>query len=159
MRTMMTMIAMLVFTAACAEAHDIYSELMGRLGESCCNETDCRPANYRVTAAGVEMLLDDEWVRVPNEVIQYRTLHGDTGETHGGHWCGTMYHSFEKLHPDSRRRLRARQQGTRRAGRHPFHTPANWARTYRSVRRFLFIGRIASQPERPQPLSLFARRL
>jgi len=100
MRTMMTMIAMLVFTAACAEAHDIYSELMGRLGESCCNETDCRPANYRVTAAGVEMLLDDEWVRVPNEVIQYRTLHGDTGKTNGGHWCGTMYHSFEKLHPD-----------------------------------------------------------
>src|SRR6516165_8087176 len=64
MRTMMTMIAMLVFTAACAEAHDIYSELMGRLGESCCNETDCRPANYRVTAAGVEMLLDGEWVHL-----------------------------------------------------------------------------------------------
>ena len=100
MRTLM-MVATLIFAAACAEAHDIYSGLKDHRGQfDCCHETDCRPAHYRVTAAGVEMLLGDEWVRVPNEVIQYRTLHGDTGETHGGHWCGTMYHSFEKLHPD-----------------------------------------------------------
>jgi len=44
--------------------------------------------HYRITTAGVEMLLDDEWIGVPNEVIQYRSLDGDTGETHGGHWCG-----------------------------------------------------------------------
>jgi hypothetical protein len=76
----------------CAEGHDIYSGLMDRLGESsCCNEMDCRPAHYRVTSAGVEMLLDDEWVRVPNDVIQYRSLAGDTGETRGGHWCGVTY--------------------------------------------------------------------
>jgi hypothetical protein len=97
---MATTIIILILTATYTQGHDIYSELMGRAGESCCNETDCRPANYRVTAVGVEMLLDDEWVRVPNEVIQYRTLHGDTGETGGGHWCGTTYQSFEKLHPD-----------------------------------------------------------
>src|SRR5262252_8971120 len=55
--------------------NDIYSGLMDHFGESsCCNETDCRPAHYRVTAAGVDMLLDDEWVRVPNNVIQYRRL-------------------------------------------------------------------------------------
>ena len=101
MRTIVTMITMLILTVTCTEGHDIYTGLKDRLGESsCCNETDCRPAHYRVTATGVDMLLDDEWVRVPNEVIQYRTLHGDTGETHGGHWCGTMYQSFEKLHPD-----------------------------------------------------------
>src|SRR5262245_46164924 len=88
MRTLM-MIAMLILAAKCAQAHDIYTGLKDHLGEtSCCNETDCRPAHYRVTAAGVDMLLDDEWVRVPNEVIQYRALHGDTGETRGGHWCG-----------------------------------------------------------------------
>jgi hypothetical protein len=34
------------------------------------------------------MLLDDEWIHVPNDVIQYRSLDGDTGETGGGHWCG-----------------------------------------------------------------------
>jgi len=46
------------------------------------------------------MLLDDEWVRVPNEIIQYRRLDGDTGETEGGHWCGvTSLQSYE-LHPD-----------------------------------------------------------
>ena len=60
------MIAMLILSVPCAEGHDIYSGLMDRLGESsCCNEMDCRPAHYRVTSAGVEMLLDDEWVGVP----------------------------------------------------------------------------------------------
>jgi hypothetical protein len=89
MRTLMTMIAILILPIACAEGHDIYSGLMDRLGQSsCCDERDCRPAHYRVTSAGVEMLLDDEWVGVPNDVIQYRSLDGDTGETHGGHWCG-----------------------------------------------------------------------
>jgi hypothetical protein len=29
----------------------------------------------------------DEWVRVPNDVIQYRSLYGDNRETRGG-WCG-----------------------------------------------------------------------
>src|SRR5262249_10275825 len=82
MRTLMTLIAILILPAACAEGHDIYSGLMDRLGESsCCDDRDCRPAHYRITSAGVEMLLDDEWVRVPNDVIQYRNLDGDTGET------------------------------------------------------------------------------
>jgi hypothetical protein len=103
MRTILTMIAILMLTAACAEAHDIYSELKDHGGRfSCCNESDCRPAHYRITPAGVEMLLNHEWVRVPNEIIQYRTLHGDKGETHGGHWCGIMYPAvFERpQHPD-----------------------------------------------------------
>jgi hypothetical protein len=92
MRTWVTMIAMLILPVACAEGHDIYSGLMDRLGQSsCCDERDCRPAHYRVTSAGVEMLLDDEWVGVPNDVIQYRSLDGDTGETRGGHWCGVTY--------------------------------------------------------------------
>jgi len=100
MRAIITMIAMLVLTATDTEGHDIYRGLKDHRGQfDCCNETDCRPAHYRVTAAGVEMLLDDEWVRVPNEVIQYRTLHGDTGETHGGHWCGITYLGLVP-HPD-----------------------------------------------------------
>src|SRR5262249_14858424 len=92
MRTMMTAIEILILAAACAEGHDIYSGLMDRLGESsCCDNRDCRPAHYRITSGGVEMLLDDEWVRVPNKVIQYRSPDGDTGETRGGHWCGDTY--------------------------------------------------------------------
>jgi hypothetical protein len=95
------MIAMLVLPATYTEGHDIYNGLKDHLGESsCCNETDCRPAHYRVTAAGVEMLLDDEWVRVPNNIIQYRTLDGDTGETRGGHWCGAT-NFYELHHPAS----------------------------------------------------------
>jgi hypothetical protein len=101
MRTILTMIAILMLTAARAEAHDIYSGLKDHRGQfDCCNETDCRPAHYRITPAGVEMLIDLGWVRVPNEIIQYRTLHGDTGETRGGHWCGTVYGGFEPPHPD-----------------------------------------------------------
>jgi hypothetical protein len=71
------------------EAHDIYTTLRDRVGGSCCSEHDCRPAHYRITAAGVKMLVGGEWIVVPNETIQYRTLEGDTGETAGGHWCGT----------------------------------------------------------------------
>jgi len=64
MRTMATTIAMLVLTGTYTQGHDIYSALKDNHGQSCCNETDCRPANYRVTAAGVEMLLDGEWVHL-----------------------------------------------------------------------------------------------
>src|SRR5262249_28735 len=89
MRTIMTIIAILILAAACAEGHDIYSGLMDHLGESsCCDDRDCRPAHYRITSAGVEMLLDDEWVRVPNKVVQYRSLDGDTGATPPRHCCG-----------------------------------------------------------------------
>jgi hypothetical protein len=73
-----------------AEAHDIYSPLKDRLGNSCCNEQDCRPAPYRVTPAGVRMLVNGNWIAVPDDTIQYRTIPGDTGETGGGHWCGNI---------------------------------------------------------------------
>ncbi len=49
-----------------AEAHDIYSHLKDRLGNSCCNEQDCRPAPYRVTPAGVLMLVNGSWITVPD---------------------------------------------------------------------------------------------
>ena len=44
-----TAIALLSFEPP-TEAHDIYSHLMNGLGGSCCNEKDCRPAPYRMTA-------------------------------------------------------------------------------------------------------------
>jgi hypothetical protein len=70
------------------EAHDIYSPLKDSGGKSCCDDGDCRPAPYRVTSTGVQMLVEGEWIAVPNGAIQYRALLGDTGETDGGHWCG-----------------------------------------------------------------------
>jgi hypothetical protein len=69
-------------------AHDVYGTLNDGHGASCCGGHDCRPAHYRITANGVEMLVSGRWIVVPNETIQYRTLSGDTGETAGGHWCG-----------------------------------------------------------------------
>ena len=72
------------------EAHDIYSHLKDGWGNSCCDDKDCRPAPYRVTPTGVQMFVDGEWIVVPDYAIQYRTLPGDTGETAGGHWCGSI---------------------------------------------------------------------
>src|SRR6478609_533864 len=37
------------------------------------------------------MYVDQQWINVPNERIQYRALPGDRGETWGGHWCGSVY--------------------------------------------------------------------
>ena len=70
------------------EAHDIYTTLQDTNGASCCSEHDCRPAQYRTTSAGVEMLVGGQWILIPNSKIQYRTLEGDDGKTNGGHWCG-----------------------------------------------------------------------
>ena len=72
------------------EAHDIYSPLRDRWGNSCCNDQDCRPVPYRMTPAGVQMLVNGIWIAVPDHAIQYRALPGDTGETAGGHWCGEI---------------------------------------------------------------------
>jgi hypothetical protein len=72
-------------------AHDIYSHLRDEGGGSCCDDQDCRPAVYRLTARGVQMHVDQRWINVPDERIQYRALPGDRGETGGGHWCGSAY--------------------------------------------------------------------
>jgi hypothetical protein len=71
------------------EAHDIYAPLKDQWGNSCCNNEDCRPAPYRVTPTGVQMLLGDEWIAVPDHMIQYRALPGDMGETAGGIGAGS----------------------------------------------------------------------
>src|SRR5262245_61358832 len=87
--TRLTLGSMLLATTGWpTQAHDIYTALKDRFGDSCCNERDCRPARYRITAGSVEMLMDNKWIVVPDDTIQYRTLEGDTGETVGGHWCG-----------------------------------------------------------------------
>lgn len=84
-------IALLAFWPRPIEAHDIYTHLKSRSGKSCCDNSDCRPAQYRVTSSGVEMLIGENWVRVPGGMVEYRALEGDTGETNGGHWCGERY--------------------------------------------------------------------
>jgi hypothetical protein len=74
-----------------AHAHDIYSHLTDERGRSCCDNSDCRPTHYRITALGVEMLIDERWLYIPRGAIQYRSLQGDNGESAGGHWCGDVY--------------------------------------------------------------------
>jgi hypothetical protein len=85
---MRTILALMLLGIGAADAYDIYTDLIARDGGSCCNGKDCKPAPYRMTTAGVEMFVDGRWVLIPEDVIQYRTLPGDTGETAGGHWCG-----------------------------------------------------------------------
>jgi len=91
LRGRLAVVSMLLATASWpTQAHDIYTNLKDEVGASCCNDNDCRPAPYRTSSAGVQMLVDRRWIVVPNHSIQYRTLEGDTGETAGGHWCGKM---------------------------------------------------------------------
>ncbi len=81
-------LALLVTWPASSQAHDIYTGVKDRNGVSCCDERDCKPAPYRMTPAGVEMLVDGRWMVVPDDTIQYHVLLGDAGDTAGGHWCG-----------------------------------------------------------------------
>jgi hypothetical protein len=83
--------AVLALWPAPADAHDIYTPLLDKWGRSCCSGADCRPAPYRITPSGIEMLVKGRWFFVPDATIQYRTIDGDKGETAGGHWCGQLY--------------------------------------------------------------------
>ena len=89
-RCALASLALLVSWSVPLQAHDIYTGLTNRDGESCCNNLDCRPAPYRITPTGVEMFVYGEWTAVPDDTIQYRVLPDDTGETAGGHWCGLI---------------------------------------------------------------------
>ena len=87
-RCVLVFLALLASWSVPLQAHDIYTGLKDRNGVSCCHDQDCRPAPYRTTPAGIEMLVDGNWITVPGDTIQYRMLQGDTGETGGAHWCG-----------------------------------------------------------------------
>jgi hypothetical protein len=73
------------------QAHDIYMGLLSTTGLPCCNNTDCRPAHFRVTHGGVQMFIDEQWIEIAHNKVQYRALAGDRGETGGGHWCGSLH--------------------------------------------------------------------
>jgi len=49
---------------AAINAHDIYTGLKNSSGRSCCADHDCRPAHYRLTPAGVQMLISGQWIVV-----------------------------------------------------------------------------------------------
>jgi hypothetical protein len=83
------------------QAHDIYTPLIDSSGRKCCSNRDCRPALYRFTLRGVQMLVDRRWIDVLNHLIQYRALPDDPGETGGGHWCGFAHRTTQwDIYPD-----------------------------------------------------------
>jgi hypothetical protein len=88
-RTWLSLLGFLALWPGSVQAHDIYSDLLDPKGASCCHDHDCKPAPYRLTAAGVQMFIDGRWLAVSDDTISYLTLPGDSGETAGGHWCGT----------------------------------------------------------------------
>jgi hypothetical protein len=89
--------ALVTIWATPIQAHDIYANLRNSEGGSCCNENDCRPALYRKGRFGVDMFVQNRWIAIPPSAIQYRFLDGDTGETNGGHWCGSHAHYEDVL--------------------------------------------------------------
>jgi len=80
-------VAFLACATAAIQAHDIYSGLLNKEGKRCCNESDCRPAQYKVEQR-VQMFVDGIWIAIPEDRIQYAHLHGDSGGSGGAHWCG-----------------------------------------------------------------------
>jgi hypothetical protein len=80
---------LVAMSSAQIRAHDIYSHLKDKGGAPCCNEKDCRPAPFKVIARGVQMLVAGKWINIPADMLQYRSLAGDTGVSGGGHWCGS----------------------------------------------------------------------
>ena len=75
------------------QAHDIYSDVVDGAGQSCCDNRDCQPVRYRVSGGAVQMFVYGQWLVIPGDKIQYRTIPNDTGETAGGHWCGQGHQS------------------------------------------------------------------
>ena len=90
-------VALALAPLSTGDAHDIYTDLRNSSGKSCCNEGDCRPAHYRKGRFGIEMFVQQRWITVPQSMVEYRMLDGDTGETNGGHWCGTHAHYEDAL--------------------------------------------------------------
>jgi hypothetical protein len=84
-------LALLALWPCPVQAHDIYEDLVSAYGFSCCDNSDCRPVPYRISQGGVQMRVDQRWIDIPSETIQYRAIPGDNGETGGGHWCGAYY--------------------------------------------------------------------
>jgi hypothetical protein len=72
LRTALVAAVLLIGLPLPTPAHDIYSHLRDGRGASCCNDWDCRPAFYRLTTRGVQMYVNQQWMDVPNERIQYR---------------------------------------------------------------------------------------
>ena len=62
---------LLTLRAAPAQAHDIYLDVVDGAGQSCCDNRDCRPANYRMTEGGVQMFIYGHWLVIPHDKIQY----------------------------------------------------------------------------------------
>ena len=70
------LVAIVLAASLPIRAHDLYSHLLDEVGASCCDDQDCRPALHRVSASGVQMLVDQRWIDVPDERIQYRACWG-----------------------------------------------------------------------------------
>jgi len=58
--TLCGMLVSLTLTAWPVQAHDIYANLVGKHGESCCHGLDCRPAPWRIVNGRVEMLVEGD---------------------------------------------------------------------------------------------------
>jgi len=95
----MWVIAYAAWPVFAAEGHDkyhahFYSKLKMSNGMSCCNDQDCRPANYRQIGGRFEFFIGDRWIVAPSDRVQ--TLITPDG---GGHWCGIGNATFCAIVP------------------------------------------------------------
>ena len=65
--------------------HSWYESLYDRMGNSCCNDRDCRPTDHRTNAEGDhEVMVDGSWMKVPPETILKKSA-----PDLGSHVCAT----------------------------------------------------------------------
>ncbi len=61
--------SVVLFWAMPSQAHDWYSMLTTRQGDSCCNGRDCLPVDHRYTAAGLHVRLGDDRYPVGRDAV------------------------------------------------------------------------------------------
>lgn len=85
------LVAIVCFVTS-ARAHDIYTNVRGKSGNSCCNNGDCEPleeAQIKAQPNGDFQVYSSRlkrWVLVDKSRVEYKLL--PMGEQWAGHWCG-----------------------------------------------------------------------
>src|SRR5262249_1590745 len=82
-------------------AHDIYTALKDSSGRSYCSDHDCRPAHYRLSAAGVLMLVDGKYPTRGCSMARSTAIRAKRPEGTGASRTGAVTVTFCAILPPS----------------------------------------------------------
>jgi hypothetical protein len=73
-----------------ANAHDIYTGVVGKNNQLCCGAKDCSVTSYRENRGNFDFLTrENHWVTIPIDRITFLPIPGDPPheDTHAAHLC------------------------------------------------------------------------